>query len=141
MRNILINLFYFIILSLISLLTHYCPPTPFGKFILKEPFSSVFLQFSIYHPSGNLKFNNLGIFQSLKFRILEEKILPISPNLNFTPYSLGCYGLIASDPGGREAMGSYSAPLLSREREETNKLLLYRENKKGKEAEKRKNGD
>jgi len=30
-----------------------------------------------YHSSGNQKFDNLGIFQSLKFRILEEKILPI----------------------------------------------------------------
>jgi len=27
----------------------------------------------IYHPSRNLKFDNLGIFQSFKFRILKEK--------------------------------------------------------------------
>ena len=38
-------------------------------------------------------FNNLGIFQSLKFRILMEKILPISLKLNFIASSLGCYGL------------------------------------------------
>jgi len=36
-------------------------------------FSSVLLQFKKYRPSGNLKFNNLGIFQSLKFRVLVEK--------------------------------------------------------------------
>jgi len=36
-------------------------------------------------PSGYLKFNNLGIFHSLKSRILMEKILPISRRLNFTP--------------------------------------------------------
>jgi len=40
-----------------------------------------------------LKFNNLGIFQGLKFRNLLEKILPISPKLNFTPNTLGCYEL------------------------------------------------
>jgi len=50
------------------------------------------LQFNKYHPSGNLKFNNLGIFQSLKIRILTEEILPISLKLNFTPNTLGCYG-------------------------------------------------
>jgi len=32
-----------------------------------------------------MKFNYLGIFQNLKFRILMEKILPIPPKLNFTP--------------------------------------------------------
>ena len=37
---------------------------------------------------------NLGIFQSLKFRILmEKKILSISLKLNFTPNTLGCHGL------------------------------------------------
>jgi len=46
-----------------------------------------------YQPSGKLKFNNLGIFQSPKFRILMEKILPISLKLNFTSNTLGCYGL------------------------------------------------
>jgi len=50
-------------------------------------------QFKKYHPSGNPKFANLGIFQSLKLCILMEKILPISLELNFTPDTLGCYGL------------------------------------------------
>jgi len=50
-------------------------------------------QFKKYRPSGNLKFNKLGIFQSLKIRILMEEILPISLKLNFTPNTLGCYGL------------------------------------------------
>jgi len=30
-------------------------------------------QFKKYHPSGNLKFNYLGIFQSLKLLILMQK--------------------------------------------------------------------
>jgi len=45
-------------------------------------------QFKKYHPSENLKFNNLGISQSLKFRVLTEKILSISLKLNFTPNTL-----------------------------------------------------
>jgi len=52
-------------------------------------------QFKKHHPSKNLKFNNLGIFQSLKLCILI--ILPISLKLNFAPNTLGCYGLI--EPG------------------------------------------
>jgi len=58
---------------------------PFGKKkILKD-----FFQFGIvtilkkYHPSGNLKFNYLGIFQSFKLRTLMGKILSISLKLNF----------------------------------------------------------
>jgi len=39
---------------------------------LEDLFSSVLSRFKKYHPSGNLKFNNLGIFQSLKLRILME---------------------------------------------------------------------
>jgi len=54
-------------------------------FILKDIFSSVLSQFKEYHPSGSLKFNDLGIFQSSELRILVEKILPISLRLNFTP--------------------------------------------------------
>jgi len=38
------------------------------KIILEDLFSSVLLQFKKYHPSGNLKLKNLGIFQSLKIR-------------------------------------------------------------------------
>jgi len=56
-------------------LAHYRPAMPFGnrkKNILENLFSSVLSQFK-YHPSGNLKFNDVGIFQSLKLRILEGK--------------------------------------------------------------------
>jgi len=44
---------------------------------------------------GNLKFYYSGISQSLKLRISLEKILSISLELNFTPNTLGCYGLKA----------------------------------------------
>jgi len=45
-----------------------------GEKNILEHFSSlVMLQFKKYHPSGNLKFNYLGFFQSLKLRILMEK--------------------------------------------------------------------
>jgi len=50
-------------------------------------------QFKKYHPSGNLKFDYFGIFQSLKLRILKEKIISISLKLNFTPNTLGSYRL------------------------------------------------
>jgi len=58
-----------------QLLTQYRPSMPFGnrKKKLKKLeglFSSVLSQFKKYHPAGNLKFVDLGIFQSLKFRIL-----------------------------------------------------------------------
>jgi len=52
-------------------LTHYRPAMPFGnrkKNILEDLLSSVLSQFKKYHPSGNLKFKNLGIFQSLILR-------------------------------------------------------------------------
>jgi len=35
----------------------------------EDLFTSVSSQFKKYHPSGNLKFDNLGISQILKFRI------------------------------------------------------------------------
>ena len=63
-----------------------------GKVIL-DLFSSVVTQFKKYHPSGNLKFNNSHIFQSLKFRILIEKNLSISLKLNLTPNTLANCGL------------------------------------------------
>jgi len=86
------NLFIF---SKYSALTHYRPVMPMGnrKIILEDLFSSVLLQSKKYDPSGNLKFNNLGISQSLKLRISAEKIPLISPEL-FTPNTLGSYGLI-----------------------------------------------
>jgi len=63
------------------------------KNILEDLFRSILSQFQKYHPSGNLKFNILGIFPSLKLRTSVKKILPISLKLNFTPNTLGCYGL------------------------------------------------
>jgi len=66
------------------------------KFILEDLFSSFFSKLKKkkkYCPSGNLKFYNFGLFQSLKLRNLMEKILRISLTLNFTPNTLGCYGL------------------------------------------------
>jgi len=83
-------------LPLLRTLTHYRPEMPFGnrkKNILEDLSSSVLSQLKKYHCSGNVKFNNLGIFQSLKLRILVKKILPFSRKLNFTPNTLGCYGL------------------------------------------------
>jgi len=68
---------------------------PFGnrkKNILENLFSSVLSQLKKYHPSGNVKFNNSSIFQNVKLRILMEKILPISLELNFTTNTLGCDG-------------------------------------------------
>jgi len=59
------------------------------KFIVEDLYSSALLQFKKYHPSGNLKFNNLGISQSLKLRILAEIILPIYLKLNFTTNTSG----------------------------------------------------
>jgi len=59
-----------------ALLTHYRPTMPFGdrkKNILEDLFSSVLSQLKKYHPSGNLKFNYIGISQSLKLRILVGK--------------------------------------------------------------------
>jgi len=48
---------------------------PFGnrKNILEDLLSSVLLQLKKYHPSGNMKFNYLDIFQSLKLHISIEK--------------------------------------------------------------------
>jgi len=67
------------------------------KNILEDLFSSVLSQSKKYHPSRNLKFNYLGLFQRSKLRISMEKFLLISLELNFTPNTLGSYGLI-KDP-------------------------------------------
>jgi len=59
-------------------LTHFRPAMPFGnrkKNIFEDFSSSVLSQFKECHPSRRLKFNNLGIFQSLKLRILVGKNL------------------------------------------------------------------
>jgi len=69
-------------------LTHYRPAMPLGnsKIYFRGSFyGSILLHFKKYHPSGNLKFNNLGIFQSLKLHNLMGKIFLISFKLNFTP--------------------------------------------------------
>jgi len=84
---------------LIAIYDSFNPPPPSDavrkqkKNILEDLFSLVFSQFKKYHPSGNLKFNNFGISQSLKFRILMETILPISLKLKFTVNTLGYHGL------------------------------------------------
>jgi len=82
---------------------HYFNPLPPSgavrqqkKNILEDFFSSVLAQFKKYYSSGNLKFNYLGTFQSLKLRISMEKILSISPKQNFTPNTLGGYELKGS---------------------------------------------
>jgi len=71
---------------------------PFGnkKFFLEDLLSSVLSHFKKYHPSESLNLNNLGIFQSLKLRSLMGKILQISLELNFSPNTLGFYGLTSS---------------------------------------------
>jgi len=64
----------------------YLPAMPFEnrkKNILESFFSLVLSQLKKYHPSGNLKFNNLDIFQSLRIPILMGKVLPISLKLKF----------------------------------------------------------
>jgi len=43
------------------------------EIFLADLFSSELSQFKNEHPSEDLKFNYLGIFQSLKLRILMEK--------------------------------------------------------------------
>jgi len=50
-------------------------------------------QFKKYHPSENLKFKNLDICKSLILRNLTGKNPLNSLKLNFTPNTLGCYGL------------------------------------------------
>jgi len=61
---------------LVSLSISYRPAIPFGNkktFILKDLFSAGLCQFKKYHPHGNLKLNNLHIFESLKVHISMEK--------------------------------------------------------------------
>ena len=78
-------------------LTYYSPAMQFGNRKGKYFKGCFFVQYcqnlEKQHPFGNLKFNNLGIFLSLKFRTVRRKILRISPQLNFIPNNLGCYGL------------------------------------------------
>jgi len=85
---------------------------PFGnrKIYFEDFFSSVLSQLKMYHSSVNLKFNYLGIFQSLKLRILMGKVLSISLKLNFTPNTLGCYGLIWGSKVSEERCARNDAP-------------------------------
>jgi len=74
------------------------PPPPSDavrkQFFLDDLYCLVLSQFKKYHPFGYLKFDNLGVFQSLKLRNLMGKILQISLKPKFSPNTLGCYGLI-----------------------------------------------
>jgi len=56
-------------------LTHYRPAMPFEnrKKYFRGSFQFCIVTVKKYHPSGNLNFDNSGIFQSLKLRILAEK--------------------------------------------------------------------
>jgi len=60
---------------------------------LEDLFGSVLSKLKKFHLFQNLEFNNLGIFHSLKLRVLMGKFLSISPKLNFTSNTLGCYVL------------------------------------------------
>jgi len=51
-----------------------------GKFLLEDLFGAILSKFKKYHPSEKWKFNNLGIFQSLKLRILMKKKHPSYPS-------------------------------------------------------------
>jgi len=62
--------------------------------LLEDLFNTLMLQFKKYHSSENLKFANFDIFQSLKFGILLEKILPTYLKLNFTQITPGFKGLM-----------------------------------------------
>jgi len=64
-----------------------------GKKYFRRSFQFSIVTIKKISPLWNPKNFYFGIFQSLKFRILMKKILPISLNLNFTPNTLGCYGL------------------------------------------------
>jgi len=70
------------------------PAMPFGnrkKNIIEDLFTSVLSQFKKYHPSGNLEFDNSGIFQSLKFRISMEK----NPsNFSYAKFHSKYFGLL-----------------------------------------------
>ena len=69
--------------------THYRPASEKKYLTRSFPFS---ITVKKYHSSGNLKFNFLGIFQSLKLRILMEEVPLISLKRNVTSNTLGVYG-------------------------------------------------
>jgi len=90
---------------------------------LEDLFSSVLSKFKNYHPSGNLKFNNLGIFQSLKLRNLMGKILSIALKLNFTPITTGCYGITGMEQVRKVRKKSVKMKLVSKVRKNQGKWL------------------
>jgi len=59
----------------------------------RESFQFSIVTIKKYHLSGNPKSDYLGVFQTLKLLILLRKILSVTFKLNFTPNTLGCYGL------------------------------------------------
>jgi len=63
------------------------------KFFSEDVFNPVLSEFKKYHPSGNLKFDYLGISQKLKIAYFHKKILLTSLKQNFTPNTLGSFGL------------------------------------------------
>jgi len=89
------RLSYFIVFACtLSYLTLYRPAIPFGnrKIYFRGFFQLGIVTIKKISPSGNLKFNYLGIFQSLKLRISMGKILSISLQLDFTPITLAVMG-------------------------------------------------
>jgi len=97
------------------------PDNTFWTDSTQDLFTSVLPQLKkyIYHPSGNLKFNYLGMFQSLKLRIIMEKFLLISLKL-FTPNTMGCYGLW----GGGDSCSLVSLSRRYSEGEKTRALMF-----------------
>jgi len=65
------------------MLTHYRSAMPFGKrkTYFRGSFQFTIITIQKISPPGNMKFNYLCIFQSLKLRISKEKILSISLKL------------------------------------------------------------
>jgi len=58
---------------------------------MEDLFSSVMPQFKKHHPSGNIKFNNLGTFKSFKLRILMGKK---PSNFSYAKFHTKYFGLL-----------------------------------------------
>jgi len=69
-----------------------------GKLYFRGSVQLSIITLSKFHPSGNLKFNYLGVVQSLNLRILMKKLFLVSLELSFTPKTLGCYGMMEKNP-------------------------------------------
>jgi len=84
---------------------------PFGnkkKDILEDLFSSALARFKKYHPSGNLTFNNSGIFKAGNCVFWRKKSFRFL--LSFTPNTLGCYGLNTRIPKIGLLEADYAGP-------------------------------